>query len=241
MIKKTSTYLVAGAMALAASTSMAEDSPHEFSANVALSTDYLFRGISQTDGNPAISGGFDYSYNPIGFYAGIWGSNVDFSSFGDDDNIEIDYYGGFSGDLAATGIGWDVGGLFYDYPGDDGDDEYFEAYGSLEYTFEGVSFEPSVGIYIAYSPDFFAETGDAIYVNPSLDLSLPMGFGLSFGYGYQDVDDLGDYSHFSVSLSREVGIFEFDLNYDTKHDEDDFCGGADVCDDTLVFTISSSF
>ena len=77
------------------------DSPHEFSANVALSTDYLFRGISQTDGSPAISGGFDYTYSPVGIYAGIWASNVDFSSFGDDDNIEIDYYGGIGGDFCG--------------------------------------------------------------------------------------------------------------------------------------------
>lgn len=239
-MNKTSTYLIAGAMALASSAAMAEDSPHEFSANVALTTDYLFRGISQTDGNPAIQGGFDYSYTPFGFYAGVWASNVDFSGCcGDDDNIEIDYYGGFAGEF-ANGIGWDVGGLYYAYPGDDGDDDYVEAYGSLGYTFD-YTLEPTVGIYVAWSPDFFAETGDGIYVNPTLDLSLPYGLGLGFGYGYQDVDDLGDYSHFYVGLSKDVSIFSFGVTYDSKHDEDDFCGGADVCDDTVTFTISSSF
>lgn len=215
---------------------MAEDSAHNFSANVALSTDYLFRGISQTDGDPAISGGFDYAYNPIGFYAGVWASNVD---FGDDDNIEIDYYGGFSGDF-AKGIGWDVGGIYYAYPGDDGDDDYIEAYGSLSYTLRG-SFKPKVGVFVAWSPDFFAETGDGFYINPTLGLSLPMGFALVVGYGYQDVDDIGDYSHVTISISKDVSIFAFTLTYNNNFSEDDFCGGADVCDDTVVFGIASSF
>ena len=62
----------------------ADDSPHEFSANVALSTDYRFRGISQTTEDPALSGGFDYSYTPFGFYAGVWASNLD---FGEDTSV----------------------------------------------------------------------------------------------------------------------------------------------------------
>ncbi|MFB3115989.1 MAG: TorF family putative porin, partial [Gammaproteobacteria bacterium] len=98
-MKQFSKALMASAIIVSAPMVQA-DSPHEFSANVALSTDYLFRGISQTDGNPAISGGFDYSYSPVGIYAGIWASNVDFSGCcGDDDNIEIDYYGGIGGDF----------------------------------------------------------------------------------------------------------------------------------------------
>ncbi len=239
-MKKPVSILLASGLGLASGPVIAEDSPHEFSANVALTTDYLFRGISQTDGNPAIQGGFDYTYTPFGFYAGVWASNVDFSGCcGDDDNIEIDYYGGFAGEF-SNGVSWDIGGLYYAYPGDDGDDDYAEVYGSLGYTFD-MQWEPTVGIYAAYSPDFFAETGDAIYVNPTLDLSLPYGLGLGFGYGYQDVDDLGDYSHFYVGLSKDIGIFSFGLTYDSKHDEDDFCGGADVCDDTVVFSISSSF
>lgn len=53
---------------------------HSFSANVALTTNYIFRGISQTDDGPAIQGGFDYEYTPLGFYIGVWASNVDSST-----------------------------------------------------------------------------------------------------------------------------------------------------------------
>lgn len=54
---------------------------HSFSANVALTSNYMFRGVSQTDDGPAIQGGFDYEYTPLGLYAGVWASNVDSSSY----------------------------------------------------------------------------------------------------------------------------------------------------------------
>ena len=60
------------------SASYAFDVPGDFSANVGFVTEYSFRGIAQSDEHPAIQGGFDYSHDS-GFYAGIWGSNVDFN------------------------------------------------------------------------------------------------------------------------------------------------------------------
>ncbi len=59
---------------------LAEDSPHSLKANVALTSNYFFRGVSQTNNGPAVQGGFDYTYTPLGLYAGVWGSNVDSSS-----------------------------------------------------------------------------------------------------------------------------------------------------------------
>ena len=248
---KNAKLLMGGALlpiALSAPVVNAEDSPHSFSANVAFTTDYLFRGISQTEGNPAIQGGFDYEYSgdviPVSFYAGIWGSNIDFND-GADATLEADYYGGITGDLMDTGISWDIGVIYYDYPSSESsaDYEYIEWGGGLGYTFENVQFSPEIGVYAWYSPDFFASTGDAIYINPSLGLSLPYGLSLSFAYGYQDVDDIGEYDHFSVGLSKDWNIFTFDVTYsDTFDTSDDFCaGGLDLCDSTVVFTVSSSF
>ncbi len=247
MMNKTSTYLMAGAMALASSTALAEDSPHEFSANVALSTDYLFRGISQSDSGPAISGGFDYTYTPIGLYIGTWASSIDFA---DSSPVEVDYYAGFAGEF-GNGISWDIGGIYYDYPqGDDtalgADLEYIEAYGSLGYTFDA-AWEPSVGVFVAYSPDFFGETDDAVVIEGSLGLSLPIaGLGFSATIGHQDVDDIGEYEYYSVGLSKDISIFTFDVTYsDTGDTDDDFCPTGStiegLCDGTVVFTVSSSW
>ena len=91
------------------------------SANVALTTDYVFRGFSQTDENAAIQGGFDATCGR--FYAGIWASNLDFggatTSSGatvDVANIEIDYYAGVKSTIPGTSIEVDVGGIYYTYP-----------------------------------------------------------------------------------------------------------------------------
>ncbi|MBE0616861.1 MAG: hypothetical protein IH608_02885, partial [Proteobacteria bacterium] len=79
-----------------------------FSGNVAMTSDYVFRGISQTDSNPAIQGGFDYA-SPVGLYVGTWASNVAFGG-----NIEMDWYGGFSNEVA--GFSYDLGVIYYAYP-----------------------------------------------------------------------------------------------------------------------------
>ena len=93
------------ALLATAGTAVAEG---EWSGNVAITSDYVWRGISQTDEDPAIQGGFDYANGM--FYAGTWASNVD---FGDDSdtNIEVDFYGGLAGAL-ESGVTWDVGVIY---------------------------------------------------------------------------------------------------------------------------------
>ena len=87
------------------------------SANVSFATDYIWRGMTQTGGDPAISGGFDYA-NDGGFYAGIWGSNVGFS---EDENglgagSELDFYFGYGFETEA-GLGIDISYVDFMYPG----------------------------------------------------------------------------------------------------------------------------
>jgi|RifCSP13_3_1023840.scaffolds.fasta_scaffold04837_4 uncharacterized protein (TIGR02001 family) len=234
----------------------ADDSPHEFSANVALSTDYRFRGISQTTEDPALSGGFDYSYTPFGFYAGVWASNLDFGedtsvnpALVDDADLEIDFYGGFAGEFAGTGIGWDAGGLYYMYPGSDtgtgvADYDYFEVYGSLSYDFGSFNIAGGVN----YSPDYFFESGDATYLHGDVGIPLPVAdLSLSGHVGHQWIDDNAqfgtpDYLDWHVGISKDISAFTFDISYvDTDLSDTDCFGGTDFCDATAIFTVSSSF
>src|SRR5215510_10921162 len=103
-IKKTmSLALLAGAAALAS----AGAASAQVTANVALTTDYVFRGISLSDG-PAVQGGFDYS-SPL-WYAGVWGSSVN-------EGTELNLYTGVT---PTTGpVKWDLGLIGYFYPGAD--------------------------------------------------------------------------------------------------------------------------
>lgn len=104
----------------------AEESPHTFTANVGLYSQYIFRGLTQTNEEPAIQGGLDYSHSS-GFYLGTWGSNIswlrdtdgaggNWSNYASGGSLELDVYGGYRTTLGPVGI--DVGALYYWYPGD---------------------------------------------------------------------------------------------------------------------------
>jgi uncharacterized protein (TIGR02001 family) len=97
--------------------------------NVGLYSQYIFRGLTQTDRKPALQGGVDLTHSS-GFYLGAWGSNIDWlrSSYGPTGtvndtyytkggNLEVDLYGGFRTELGKSGVGIDVGVLQYWYPG----------------------------------------------------------------------------------------------------------------------------
>ena len=87
-------------------------SPHTFTGNMTIGSDYRFRGISQTFAGPTIQGGVDYSHSS-GFYVGNWNSNVSGVSYANGNNIEMDFYGGWKGSWGDWGL--DVGGLYYYY------------------------------------------------------------------------------------------------------------------------------
>lgn len=90
-------------------------SPHTFTGNVGLVSDYRFRGISQTYKQPAVQGGFDYSH-ASGFYLGTWASNVSGNLYPGGSGAEIDVYGGYKFE-PIKGLGLDIGAIHYYYPG----------------------------------------------------------------------------------------------------------------------------
>ena len=96
-------------------------SPNTFTGNVGLFSQYIFRGLTQTNREPALQGGFDYAH-ASGFYAGTWGSNIswlqDGGSYNRGGSLELDIYGGFKGSIGSSDFGYDVGLLYYWYPGD---------------------------------------------------------------------------------------------------------------------------
>ena len=72
-----------------------DDSPHKVGGGIALASDYVFRGISQTDNHPAIQGSLEYGYEPWGVYLGTWASSV--NTMTSDGEIEIRWFGGLRG------------------------------------------------------------------------------------------------------------------------------------------------
>jgi uncharacterized protein (TIGR02001 family) len=96
--------------------------------NVALVTDYRFRGIGLSGGDIAVQGSINVNHSS-GLYAGVWASSLEDSAvYG---STEVDVYGGWTG-AVASGLTADVGLLYYVYPnGKVGDANVFEPYASL--------------------------------------------------------------------------------------------------------------
>ena len=141
----------------------------------------------------------------------------------------MNIYGGIGGAL-ENGLFWDAGGLYYLYPGSSTEPEenFFEAYTNLAYTFSEMQLKPGIAAGLAWSPDFFGE--DGVYAYASLDLSLANEFGLSFYAGHQDVDggklsgSAGfNYSHYRIGRSRSFGSLDLSVSW---NDTDDDCDGG---------------
>jgi uncharacterized protein (TIGR02001 family) len=111
---------VAQAPAPAAPAAPAPTPEHTITANVGVFSEYIFRGLSQTAGKPAVQGGFDYAHSS-GFYAGTWGSNISWlEDFGlyTKSSLEWDFYGGYKNTFPGSDDwNYDIGTLYYYYPG----------------------------------------------------------------------------------------------------------------------------
>lgn len=199
----------------------------EVSSTWAATSDYDFRGFTQTEEDPALQGSIDFATDN-GWYIGAWASNVDFGP--GDPNLEVDLYTGFSGG-AEDGLGWDVGLIYYSFPSES-DFNYPEIYGGLSY---GI-----VSGKLWYSNDFNNTDESAIYLEGGVDVPLPSNFSVNAHAGYSDGDGveaafgLSNYLDYSVGVGYTAGNFDLELKYvDTDIDDADM--------DRVIFTITTTF
>lgn len=214
----------------------------EISGNASIVSDYRFRGLSLSGGDPAIQGGIDISTAP-GFYVGTWGSSIDGGAlYGE---MELDIYGGWSGEV-SPGIGVDVGVIAYLYPANDiGPADYGEVYGSVSPTIGPVGV--TLGVAYAWEQESLGDD-DNLYLYSDLSVGVPTTpLTLSAHLGYTDgalgpdflsggTDDSGfDYSvGVSATLlgSLEVGVAYVGV---------DGLSVDGFSDDTVVATLGVSF
>ena len=228
---------------LVTSTFASAESGFGVSGNVALSTDYIWRGVSQTSNHPAISGGFDANYelgSGPSLYAGVWASNVDFAS-----SIEVDLYAGISGDVGETGLGWDFGILRYQFP-HDSDINFTEAYFGLSYApIEQVSLSA-----MYYYGLKIEHTDPGNYTDLGIDIDLLsfmggaeaipsffQGLGLGLHAGHYDMkNDLSNYWDWKIGLSTTLWGVDAEVAY-TDTDDKQF---GSFGDEHVLFTLSKS-
>lgn len=188
------------------------DGAWSFEGNVTAASDFVWRGISQTDGDAALQAEAGVAH-ASGVYAGIWASRVKFTSPGDEDDgidHEVDYTLGWAREL-ADGIELDLSATRARYPGalPGYDVSYTEYVASL-------SFAGHYTAAVAYSPDIFRLGGKGIYYSAAAEYPLgDSGFGLKLQTGWYDLDDAaGDsYGDYMVGVTRAFGPIDAELQY----------------------------
>jgi len=212
------------------------------SATIGLTSDYDFRGVSQTLNDPAFQVGLTYTAD-IGVYYGIWGSNVDFQngdeisndpvaypSRGDLDraSTEIDVFMGYSGEKV---VGYDFGLIYYTYPN-------FGTINSPE-LYAGITKGPGT-LKVWYSWDYANSGKSEIYTEGNLNVPMAEGFSFLGHVGYSKFQaSLGadNYMDWSLGFGYDASNFNVSFKY---VDGSDLKLGADVPNNLGRFVFSAS-
>ncbi|PHV38591.1 TorF family putative porin [Janthinobacterium sp. BJB304] len=208
--------------------------------NVALTSDYRYRGVSQSRLDPAISGGADYTHNPTGLYVGSWLSSIKWiKDGGGDTNLEWDIYGGKRGEISKD-FTYDVGGLYYFYPsnGLSTNANTFELYGQLGYG----------PLYIKYShstTNLFGvpDSKNSGYLDVGGNFDLIDGYIMNVHIGRQKVahNDALSYNDVKFGVTKDFGVVTVALAAVKANITSLAPNGKNLAKSGLVLTVSKTF
>lgn len=209
-------------------------------ANLAFTSDYIFRGISNSNRHPALQGGVDYVHTS-GWYAGSWVSSVDFND-GGEAKVEVDGYFGHAGSVGN--LSWNAGWLAYVYPG---------AQQSLQYDSQkllaGVQYDLSaavIGLYFDRVKNVFG-SGPANYLETSLVVPLRADVSLDMRLGRQRYDDniylsLPDFTYRGLALIWQIVPWETRLAWQNNGVAKADCfAGKSWCGPALMLQVTRRF
>lgn len=239
-------------VAIAEEAAPAVESPHSFSYNLGLYSQYIFRGLTQTAEEAALQGGVDYSHSS-GFYAGAWASNVSWledAGAYENSSLEVDVYGGYAAEIGETGIAYNVGLLQYLYPGSTNSGfksaETTEIYGSLGYGWV----VGKVSVVVSDGAFGLDDADGTTYSELNATIPLPWyGLVASAHVGYQNFTGSGnstfDYTDWKLGLTKswDNGV-NLGLAYtDTDGDKDDFtdASGQNIAKEQLTVFVQKTF
>ena len=197
--------LLATSSAAFAQTAPAAAAP-EVTYNIGVVSQYRYRGVAQSNGDPALQGGVDYA-NANGFYAGVWGSTIKWieksGATGYQGGSEFDIYGGYK--FEAAGGGFDVGALRYQYPNNAGlpaNANTNEVYGAATYGVTTLKYSHSLSNLFGN-----ADSKGSTYVDLSATFDLGGGYSLVPHVGYQTVKNSAQYNYtdYALTLNKDLG------------------------------------
>ena len=215
------TTLIASLLALsgaAMAQTKAPEPDYTLSGNMTLTTDYRFRGFTQTDYGPALQGGFDFAHKS-GFYLGNWNSNV-LSPLYTGASLEMDFYGGYKGSFGD--IGYDVGAIYYYYP-KSGKNAPNSKIDNTEVYF-GLSYGPVSGKLYYATSDYFdlkkftpgaRSTKGTTYLDIAANFDIGSGVTLGAHVGVLNLKNAGDYSGLGIArLPSSVTDYKLSVTKD---------------------------
>ena len=203
---------------------LAEES---FTANAAITSNYVFRGQTQSDDGIAAQGGIDYTHASE-FYAGAWASSVDGSNGNTGSGFEVDLYGGWAHSWDDFGV--DVGYIIYEYTDSD-----FAA-GTQE-LYVGFDWGPANITYYNGSDDA-AGASDYNYVDVGLNIELVEDVLLSLHYGRMSPDTGSSFNDFKIEATKTI----LDLDVSLSATYEDGTSNATTSKDTELFlTVKKTF
>ena len=175
--------------------------------NIGGTTDYRFRGISQSSFKPAVQGGIDFSHKS-GAYAGVWASNVNWIKDyigATDGSLEVDFFGGYKGELAKD-LGFDLGVIAYVYPSNNAptNANTNEIYAALTYGPVTAKYSRSLGNFVA-NPNSAASQ----YLEVAASFDVGNGFSITPHLGRQTIPNqtasAGDYTDYALTVNKDLG------------------------------------
>ena len=212
--------------------------------SVTLVSDYRFRGVSLSGGDPAIQGGVTVTHDS-GFYVGTWASSIDDGGTDFYGDAEVDLFGGWSGSI-SEGVGLDAGLLYYAYPSNakGNDAEYFEPYATLSAELGPV--QAKLGVNYAWDQKALAD--DSLYIHAELNSGVPTTpVTLSAHLGYTDgafaptlLAGTGDDTAFDWSLGATATVLG-PLTVGVSYVGVEGPSIDGLTDDAVVFSLGASF
>jgi uncharacterized protein (TIGR02001 family) len=228
---------MASLLAVTLLTAAMVDARAEVSSTIALSSDYDFRGITQTARDPALSASLDWS-GESGVYAGAWASNVDFGA-GTDSDVEVDVLAGYRGSISED-AGFDIGGVYYSFWPNGDKVDFGELYAGLSWKALSAKFW--------YAPDFGNSGDSATYIEANATIPLPEDFDLTLHIGQSDGDywdnaNNGGYVDYSIGFTKTVGKFALGLKWIDGSDlksSDGTPGDVFTSESKVYFSVSTT-
>lgn len=221
----------------------------ELSFNAAVTSDYRYRGISQTRLEPALQGGADLVHGASGMYVGAWASSIKWTEdAGGDGSVELDIYAGKRGEL-SPGVGYDVGVLTYVYPSNGlkrvpgfTTANTTELYGQLSFGPASIKYSHAVTDLFG-----FVDSKNSGYLDLSANLEAADKLVVNLHAGRQRVANNGaaSYTDWKLGVTRDFGVFTGALAYiGTNASKTAYASPANgkfLGKSALVVTVSKTF